>query len=42
VSALEKIPDLAAVGGSWSAEIATAQDRVRKAATQALAALGAR
>lgn len=42
VSALEKIPDLAAVGGSWNAEIATAQDRVRKAATQALAALGAR
>lgn len=42
VSALEKIPDLAVVGGSWNAEIATAQDRVRKAATQALAALGER
>ncbi len=42
VSALEKIPDLAVVGGSWTAEIATAQDRVRKAAAQALAALGDR
>ena len=40
VAALAKIPDMAVSPGDWSAEIAAAQEQVRRAATQVLGTLG--
>jgi hypothetical protein len=40
VTALSRIPDMAVDAGDWSAEIAAAQDQVRRAAAEVLGTVG--
>jgi len=39
IAALAKVPDISVDSADWSADIATAQEQVRRAATQVLATL---